>query len=251
MEEKIIVYHKDYTSIKIDKHTNIEWATNRNIEELIDSKWQSALRKTPYLWSSPMLRLEESYQEGDTLHLKTSVTDYKHHHGTRYETDSAKRANPIYVSANIITSDNKLVFGLRDNTDRLNKLYNIAAGSVHPILDSPDGIPSLGIALYREIFEEFGLVPESFDSVKPKMEFGTESEPRHSFLYTIRLKIDSEDVKRKLEAAIKRAEDYGMKPEMTEVQFVDNSREAVKREINDKGDTYIPMIRTMLEYLFM
>ncbi|MBW2996676.1 hypothetical protein KY332_05255 [Candidatus Woesearchaeota archaeon] len=245
----IIVHQENYSKIIINKHSDKVWKPSEEIEKIIEDRWQKNLEKNPNIWSAPMVRLESIIQSTDALHLVTSTTEYKQHAGTRDQTEKENRANPIYVSANIITNDNQLVFGLRDNCDRGNNQYNIAAGAVHPVLDAPDGVPSLGVALYREIFEEFGLIPESFESVKPKMVFGLKKEPTSSFLYNINLNIGQDEVKRKLDAAIKRAEDFGMAPEMVDVHFVENNQKAIQKELETNPDSYRPMIQAMLRYI--
>ncbi len=248
-EEKIKIHCAGYEKVIVDNHSDRVWTPEPKIEEKVEKIWEEKLAKSDNLWSAPMVRLDSYDLKGNRLILNTSVTDFKHHVGTRKEDNLEDRANPVYVSANIVTEDGNLVFGLRDNSERGNNQYNIAAGAVHPDLDSPDGIPSLGVALYREVFEEFGLVPESFKHVRPMMLFGMESEQHGSFLYTIRLKIDSEDVKRKLDAAIKRAEDFGMKPEMVDLKFLKYDINHIKNEIDNNGDNYRPAVRVMLNYI--
>ena len=246
----IIVYHDRYNQIVIDQHKHTPWRLEDRLEEQILKRWQRIIRKTKNLWSGPLVRLDSSMQKGDVLHLKTSITDYMHHVETREEQDKERRANPIYVSATITTRNNKLVFGLRSNSDRDNNKYNIAAGGVNPVLDSPNCLPSLIAALYREISEELGLIPESFEYAKPLILFGIESEPIGSFLYEIQLKIESDEVQRKLDATIKRCEDRGAKPEFLGVKFVENNESAVRKELETNGEAYVPPVRAMLKHLY-
>jgi len=246
----IRIDYENYDKIIIAKFENKEWVPRDiDVQYKIHKEWEKKIKRYDNIWSSPMVRLDNVRQEDRILHLDTSLTEYKFHAGTRNEKDKENRANPIYVSANIITSDDKLVFGLRDNSDRGNGQYNIAAGAMHPILDGPDGYPSPGIALYREIFEEFGLIPESFKNVKPEIAFSIDDEPTLSFLYTIRLGIDSEDVEKKLKASIKRSEEFGMKPEMVDLKLVENDPKIIRRELETNGDSYRPMVQAMMEYL--
>ncbi len=246
----IIIYHKDFDKIIVNKHASQLWKPSRRIEDEIDDIWAEKLSHNEHLWSGPMVRLDKIVMDGKTLCINTSLTSYKQHVGTRTNTELSTRANPVYVSANIITADNYLLFGKCKNVERGVGKHNIAAGSLHPVLDSPDGVPSLGVGLYREIFEEFGLIPESFESVKPHIVFGLESEPTGSFLYNVKLKLTSKDVQQKFNALTQKSESYGVKPEFDSIHFLESDSKIIRDELKNKKVQYQPMVEAMLDYIY-
>ena len=158
--QNLIIYHEGFDKVVMDSSSREIWKPRGYIETIVEQNWKQ-FSDNPFVWDGPLVRLESSYQNGGALHLTTSSTSYKYHCGTKHMHSAEDRANPIYVCASITTADEKLVLGLRNNTAKENGLYSIAGGGVDPELDSPDSVPSLDSALFREIYEEFGIFPSS------------------------------------------------------------------------------------------
>lgn len=94
---------------------------------------------------------------GDELSFDTQRMSYSQHAGLfRKSTNAPLQA--LYVNSLMVTEDERLVFGVTQatETDWLGKL-SVPAGAVK---EGPDGYPSLGAQLYREITEEVGISPD-------------------------------------------------------------------------------------------
>lgn len=92
-----------------------------------------------------------------TLRFDTRRISYAQH-ASLLRSNPSSLVQALYVAGLVLTSDERLVFGLTQATENqfMNK-FGVPAGGVSL---SPDGFPSLGAALYRELGEELGLVPE-------------------------------------------------------------------------------------------
>src|SRR3989344_3708418 len=151
---KLIVYHNSFERVVPSAHSNDFWnPQKRRVEERIEEVWNERIKK-PNVWNGKLVRLDSSLNMNGDLYIQTSLTDYKHHCGTRTNPNQDERANPIYVLATVTTLDNDLAFGLRENTDSHNGKFNVYGGAVDPLEDIVDNFPSLTSALMRELREE-------------------------------------------------------------------------------------------------
>ena len=129
------------------------------VELAIDRAWAVAsARLGSKLFDGPMLRLERCGASDDALRLWVSPTSYKPFLGTNLENpDVAERAraNPIGLSAALVTSDGWLMLGRRNASVAYypNRIHPFA-GSLEPaeMSDVFDGV-------MRELEEELRFTP--------------------------------------------------------------------------------------------
>jgi hypothetical protein len=131
------------------------------VEELIEQSWQSAMsRPGVLLFDGPMCRLESLESRGDQLHLQLSRTSYKIFMGTNLthaeladQYGAGILANPIGLSAALISSDGFLLLGRRN--------ANVAyyPSRVHPFAGALEPGEPLDVFedVRRELREELSL----------------------------------------------------------------------------------------------
>jgi hypothetical protein len=125
-----------------------------HVEQLIEQSWQTAMsRPGVLLFDGPMCRLESLESRGDQLHLRLSHTSYKIFMGTNLShSDLADQygpgilANPIGLSAALISSDGFLLLGRRN--------ANVAyyPSRVHPFAGALE--PSERVDVFEEVRRE-------------------------------------------------------------------------------------------------
>src|ERR1700733_4825254 len=131
------------------------------IEQLIEQSWQTAMsRPGVLLFDGPMCRLESFESRDDHLHLQLSRTGYKVFMGTNLshaeladQYGPTVLANPIGLSAALISSDNYLLLGRRN--------ANVAyyPSRVHPFAGALEPSERLDVfeEVRRELREELAL----------------------------------------------------------------------------------------------
>jgi hypothetical protein len=131
------------------------------VQELIEQSWQKAMsRPGVLLFDGPMCRLESFQENGDSLHLLLSRTSYKVFMGTNLShAELADQygpgilANPVGLSAALISSDGFLLLGRRN--------ANVAyyPSRVHPFAGALEPADPLNIFddVRRELREELSL----------------------------------------------------------------------------------------------
>jgi hypothetical protein len=131
------------------------------IESVIAQTWaEHSSRPGLSLFDGPMSRLESFQTRGPDLHLTLSTTSYRIFLGTNLcHANLAERfgrpalANAIGMSAALLTSDNKLVMGRRN--DRVAYYPN----RIHPFAGAlePKDVPNIFDGIRRELAEEVKL----------------------------------------------------------------------------------------------
>jgi hypothetical protein len=132
-----------------------------HVEQLIEQFWQTAMsRPGVLLFDGPMCRLESLQSRGGSLHLQLSHTSYKIFMGTNLShAELADQygpqilANPIGLSAALISSDGFLLLGRRN--------ANVAyyPSRVHPFAGALEPSEPLDVfeEVRRELREELSL----------------------------------------------------------------------------------------------
>lgn len=136
------------------------------VEAAISAAWTEGLARTPKLFDGPMCRLESFSAAPASLTLRLSPTSYKVFYGTnlyrphlRATHGSEAFANPVGLSAALVTSDDYLLFGRRTaNVAYYPNRTHPFAGSLEPT----DATPFAGI--HRELAEELSLTPAELHS---------------------------------------------------------------------------------------
>jgi hypothetical protein len=140
------------------------------VEQLVERTWSRAVTQPGiHLFDGPLCRLESWRATGEGLHLVLSTTSYKAFFGTNLHNphladhyDSAILANPVGVSASLVTSDGFLMFGRRNASVAYypHKLHPFA-GAVEPRedLDVFDEVR-------RELREELSLDPHELADIR-------------------------------------------------------------------------------------
>ncbi len=240
------VYSDRYKYVEL-RHERRDWKPRPEVSGLVEERWSLARKKMPGLRSAPMLRLDEVVKRENRLIAYTRETDFKHYIGTLRQEKSRDRANVVYVSSRIVTSDNFMIIGLRANCAGGNGLYDIVSGAVHPVVDAIGYQPSLDLALYRAIQREAGLNREAIKGIRPRMMFGLKSDPVCVFLYDVELRIDSKQAMSKHVSWIELMSAYGMKPQMEKLMFLDNWVGNLRLE--SQQNYYRPIAKAVLTYL--
>lgn len=146
------------------------WRSTREADELIDQAWTRAKAQLgDALFDGPMCRLESWELANGNLALKLSRTSYRIFLGTNIEhverlaaMGREYLANPVGVSAALISSDGFLIMGMR------NARVAYYPNRVHPFagaLEPRDDL-SLFAAVRRELEEEVGLRESDTDDIR-------------------------------------------------------------------------------------
>lgn len=103
------------------------------------------------------VKIDSICPENDTIVFDAQRIRYSQHAGL-FRNNAAAPVQALYVEAITVTSDERLVFGLAQATEKafMGKLSTPAGG----VEIAPDGFPSVGGHLYRELSEELGISPD-------------------------------------------------------------------------------------------
>lgn len=164
------------TDIHTDWSEQSSWALpDARLQKQIDDAWEDA-RQSPsgaHLFDGAMCRLESHAVEDSLLHLKLSPTSYRIFFGTNMQNPPsveppgrASLANPLGISAALISSDGWLVLGRRSTRvayypERVHPF----AGSVEPRADAKVSI-NVFDDVRRELKEELHLCPNELTSLR-------------------------------------------------------------------------------------
>jgi 8-oxo-dGTP pyrophosphatase MutT (NUDIX family) len=140
------------------------------VEPIIDQTWsEMLLRPGVHLFDGPMCRYESWGVRDGMLHLSLSTTSYRIFAGTNLmRPDLADQygpnvlANPVGVSAALLSSDGYLMFGVRNHRVAYypNRIHPFA-GAVEPT----DDLNLFG-AVRRELAEELSLTPAEVPEIR-------------------------------------------------------------------------------------
>jgi 8-oxo-dGTP pyrophosphatase MutT (NUDIX family) len=143
---------------------DIRW--NPTAEAFIDDTWSSYLlisrQSGLKTYNGKVLRLDSFTLENGLLSLMLSDTDYRSYVGTGTRDFVAAfphmpQANPLSVSAALITSDAKIIIEKRSRVDGYHLRYHVIGGFMEKGPDTACSTPSPFDALAREVREETGL----------------------------------------------------------------------------------------------
>jgi hypothetical protein len=157
-----------------ESQITISWTANSRpiiprVEQLIEQSWRKAMsRPGVLLFDGPMCRLESLESRGDSLHLQLSRTSYKIFMGTNLtHAELADQfgpgilANPIGLSAALISSDGFLMLGRRN--------ANVAyyPSRVHPFAGALEPAEPLNIFddVRRELREELSFEKDDVQKI--------------------------------------------------------------------------------------
>lgn len=136
------------------------------VELAIDRAWAAAsARLGSKLFDGPMLRLERCEASREALRLWVSPTSYKPFLGTNLENPSVAeiaRANPIGLSAALVTSDGWLMLGRR------NASVAYYPNRIHPFAGSlePAEMGNVFDGVMRELEEELRFTPSDIAELR-------------------------------------------------------------------------------------
>ncbi len=157
-----------------ESHVRAEWTASTRaivpeVERLIDESWQRATcRPGVKLFDGAVARCESISVADDVLRITLSRTSYRIVVGTNFENPrladtvgSHVMANPLGVSAGLITIDGHLVFGRR------NASVAYYPERVHPFAGSLEVRDSVSLFddVRRELQEELNFAPRDVESV--------------------------------------------------------------------------------------
>jgi len=246
------IYYEGYKDVVVETHINQLWTPQSDLEEEIEAIWTKKIETNPTTFNGDMVRVINSRLEDDVVVLNTELTNYKQFIGTINQQSMDRRANPLYVCANVITKDRKYVFGLRANCMRGNKQYNISSGSVDINTDFEHGLPSCDKAILRETYEEFCISPKQIKSKDHFMYYHLPNELTGTFLYEINLNVSSTKMKQIFDKTIKQEIRAGLRNEddleFTELKFVDSDLDSLQTEL--ELDCYRPHVVGLLTELY-
>lgn len=131
----------------------------KRIDAFVDSQTKRAKERGGAFYDGDMIGVPmNSFKtERSELSFDTRRLRYFQHAGVnRWEREAPIQA--AYVNGLLITKDNRLVCGLSQVAEpQWLGTFGIPAGSLNL---GPDGFPSMGAQIYREISEEVGIVPD-------------------------------------------------------------------------------------------
>lgn len=141
--------------------TSSTFAPTPDVQALIEQAWSEASRRPGvHLFDGPMCRLESFTAGEDRLELGFSRTSYKAFMGTNLRhAELADQygwgilANPVGVSCALLSADNQLVMGQR------NQRVAYYPGRIHPFAGALEPQEPLDVfaEVRRELAEELGL----------------------------------------------------------------------------------------------
>lgn len=179
----------------------------------------------------------------DELTLGTRRMKYSQHAGLfRMRADAPIQA--LYVSGIVVTSDNRFVLGTAQATEKqwMDRI-NIPAGLVQV---SPGGFPSLGAELYRELFEELGLLPDFvIGEIMPVCMHGPsrrEGNFHYSVPFFVPLKMDEARLRSWFEYWTHGLKSFGETPEFASLNFYPNEPAHIKRMLEEEDAKSEPQI---------
>jgi hypothetical protein len=139
------------------------------VDELIEKTWNESLRRPGiHLFNGPMCRLESFDTKNNSLHLALSRTNYKTFLGTNLMNGNLADqygpevlANPIGLSAALISSDGFLMLGRR------NASVAYYPGRLHPFAGALEPREPLDIFadVRRELREELSLGEKDIEQI--------------------------------------------------------------------------------------
>ena len=152
--------------------SNSKRSTNPQIEQLIEDAWSKSSRQAENagrtLFNGKLCRLINCEIQAGTLEMTLGETTYKEVVGTnftnaqlRYVHGPEVLANPLGVSAAVVSNDGYVLLGQRSQKVFLN------AGMIHPVggtvtpPKTPDQTPSPFDSMTKELTEELGLNSET------------------------------------------------------------------------------------------
>lgn len=242
------IFHRGYRTVVHEEHRDEQWQPRPEIIEQIERVWNK--RPPADSWNSTKIRLEGSRVQGNTHYVRTALTDYKHHVGSRYQPNPEDRAMLLGVGAIIITSDGYYVFGERNNDHK----YNLISGGVDPkedFLSDGEGrkVLSFEHALRREIHEEIGVITEDIKSLQHEMLCSAAGDGAPNLVYHVQLAIPCTILNQRVASAIAVANGKGEEPEIIAAHYVRCSGGALSREI-EQHTKYTKVGAGIVDYLF-
>jgi 8-oxo-dGTP pyrophosphatase MutT (NUDIX family) len=141
------------------KQTNSTRLITPHIESQIARRWDDAIKSPAIcLFDGPMCRLEDFNATPDRLELALSQTSYRIFFGTNMSSKVAQMnrrccANPLGVSAGLISGDGRIIFGHRSST------VAYYPNRIHPFAGTfePQDQANVFAAVRRELKEELAL----------------------------------------------------------------------------------------------
>ena len=163
----------DFVGLFDRSRVRVRWSqsqrpTNPEIEKLIEHAWAEQSRQAAgdgrNLFNGRLCRLINCETQGDTLQITLGEVSYKEVVGTNYTNAQLRYvhgpevlANPLGVSAAVVSSDGYVVLGRRSR-----KVF-FHGGRVHPVAGTvdpparPDQVPDPFDAMQTEIAQELGM----------------------------------------------------------------------------------------------
>ncbi len=230
------VTHSGFTKVQT-QHLYTSWKAPRKLEETVEKVWEqkidAARRSGVVLFNGPAIRARTLEQAGSELLIYTQPTDYKHHVVTRENKELRDRANILYAAAIIRVWDDGVryqVFGVNEGGSEaagLGKL-NVIAGAVQPSDIDKDRQISIETALYREMKEEIGLLPQDCEVVQPGFVVNEDHWQHPSIVYIITTRIGREAILERHKAVVRNDREEGRVPEHGDIVFLPDKRESLQ-----------------------
>lgn len=208
------------------------------LEDFIDRQRRASMGKGGSFYDGDIVGLLTSSVSvnGNEVNFETQRIKYSQHAGL-FRGDANSPIQAMYVSGLLVTSDNRIVLGTTQATeaDWMGRL-GIPAGALNV---SPDGFPSLGAQIYREISEEIGIAPDymTHDSILPGW-INSTSTREHNYHFTTSFVVPiilAERQMREFFGDWKHAqESIGRKTEFKDVKFLPNDPHYIDRFAEDQ-----------------
>ncbi len=233
--------------IDVRIYSNEGWRPwDPELRRSIPIEWEKERKRDSNLYNSNLFRVTDIYKDLDTGVFNGHKTSYMWHWGTREEKEMKNRANPLTVGGLVLTKNNELVIGRNLTPERGNESLEIVGGYVDLDKDMlPEGKPSPGSAVFRELKEELGI---GFNHILgrrinagPRYVLREENERHPSLIYEIKTPFDRLEINTLFEK--------NSDSEFSEIEFIDFDIDSLEEELEWRAWVYRPRVRLLFKDL--
>ncbi|MBD3408082.1 MAG: hypothetical protein GF411_18320 [Candidatus Lokiarchaeota archaeon] len=149
---KVLVHgewKKNQVNIKVVPSS---WNPTQTQIEIVNEEWE---KRPQGVYNGPLWRFERVVKEDQTVSIELSKCSYKWHFILRHQQyqSAIEYPNPTSVTSLMVTTDNKIVLGVRQGSDQGGMLHAVGGGFIDPKLAAVENHHNEWKALPECLFE--------------------------------------------------------------------------------------------------